>query len=207
MDKYRMVPVDRCPNDKVSLSVDMFRIKALRSFNDVSEGDLGGYVQGPNNLEQEGRCWIYGDACVLGEARVLMNARVANNAVVRGMAIVTGWARVLDRALVEGEAIVTGRAHVMGSAVVGEMALLENACHVAGAAVVKGNARVYGEAWVCGSAIVMGHAAVGGTAQAELYARLLKGTYESGVLTHRQHGVVPVDRGDAEFRVEGIIQL
>ena len=46
----------------------LFRIKALISFGDVSEGDLGGYIEDEKNLEQSGDAWVYGDAEVYGNA-------------------------------------------------------------------------------------------------------------------------------------------
>ena len=48
----------------------LHRIKALKSFSDVEEGDLGGYVEKEDNLGQSGDAWLYGDAKVYGDARV-----------------------------------------------------------------------------------------------------------------------------------------
>ena len=47
----------------------LHRIKALKSFSDVEEGDLGGYVE-KENLSQIGNAWVYGDARVSGNAQV-----------------------------------------------------------------------------------------------------------------------------------------
>ena len=49
--KYELVPSDR---------EGLFRIKALKNFNDVKKGDIGGYVECEKNLSQYGDCWIYG---------------------------------------------------------------------------------------------------------------------------------------------------
>ena len=48
----------------------LHRIKALKSFSDVEEGDLGGYVEKEDNLNQSGNARVYGDAWVYGDARV-----------------------------------------------------------------------------------------------------------------------------------------
>lgn len=45
----------------------LHRIKALKSFSDVEEGDLGGYVEKEDNLDHSGEAWVSG------------NARVRNN--------------------------------------------------------------------------------------------------------------------------------
>lgn len=45
----------------------LHRIKALKSFSDVEEGDLGGYVEKEDNLDHSGEAWVYGNAWVYGE--------------------------------------------------------------------------------------------------------------------------------------------
>lgn len=45
----------------------LHRIKALKSFSDVEEGDLGGYVEKEDNLDHSGEAWVSGDARVSGE--------------------------------------------------------------------------------------------------------------------------------------------
>ena len=54
----------------------LFRIRALVSFSDVEEGEIGGYVEKEGNLDQSGNAWVYGNARVSGDAWVSGNARV-----------------------------------------------------------------------------------------------------------------------------------
>ena len=58
----------------------LYRIRALISFGDVSAGDLGGFVEKEENLDQYGDAWVSGNAMVSGDAMVSGNARVAGNA-------------------------------------------------------------------------------------------------------------------------------
>lgn len=44
------------------LGVELFRIKALISFGNVKEGELGGYVEKEDNLSHSGNAWVYGNA-------------------------------------------------------------------------------------------------------------------------------------------------
>ena len=87
----------------------LHRIKALKSFSDVEEGDLGGYVEKEDNLDHSGEArvsgdaWVYGDARVSGDAWVYGDARVYGNAWVSGDARVSGNARVYGDARVSGE--------------------------------------------------------------------------------------------------------
>lgn len=61
---------------KEFLERKLYRIKALTSFSDVKEGDLGGWIEKEENLSQEGNAWVYGDARVYGNARVCDNAEI-----------------------------------------------------------------------------------------------------------------------------------
>lgn len=70
----------------------LFRIKALKSFNDVKVGDLGGFIEKEENLSEN--AWVYGEACVYGNARVYGNTWVYGNAWVCDDACVYGNARV-----------------------------------------------------------------------------------------------------------------
>ena len=40
----------------------LFRIVALKDFSNVKKGDLGGLIEKEGNLDQQGNCWVYGDA-------------------------------------------------------------------------------------------------------------------------------------------------
>lgn len=44
------------------LGKKLFRIKALISFGNVEEGELGGYVEKEENLSNDGNAWVYGNA-------------------------------------------------------------------------------------------------------------------------------------------------
>ncbi|MEG9482805.1 hypothetical protein V6W59_11105, partial [Mannheimia sp. HC-2023] len=64
----------------------LYRIKALISFGLVVAGELGGYIEKENNLDQSGNAWVFGKACVFGNARVFGNACVFGKAQVFGKA-------------------------------------------------------------------------------------------------------------------------
>ena len=112
----------------------LYHIEALKDFDDVKKGDMGGYVQSENNLSQEGNCWIYDNAVVYDNAQVCGNARVCDNAWVYDNANVCGNARVFGSARVYDNARVFGNAQVCDNAR------------------IVGNARVFGSAVVCGNA-------------------------------------------------------
>ena len=94
----------------------LHRIRALRDIPrfGVKAGELGGFVEGENNLSQD--AWVSGDAEVSGYAKVYGNAKVYGDARVSGNAAVSGYAEVYGNARVYGDAWVYGKAWVYGNA-------------------------------------------------------------------------------------------
>lgn len=115
----------------------LYRIQSLRSFSDVKEGELGGYIESEDNLSHGGMCWVYYGAKVFGNAEVFDNAKVGGIAKVFGNAEVRDDANVFDCANVCGNAKVCGNANVYGKAEVSGDA------KVYGKAEVRGDAKVY----------------------------------------------------------------
>ena len=62
----------------------LFRIKALLDFSAVKSGELGGWIEKEENLDQSGAAWVYGAAEVSGDARVSGDAEVYGDARVYG---------------------------------------------------------------------------------------------------------------------------
>ena len=96
----------------------LHRIKALKDFGDIKEGDLGGYIEKEDNLSHNNDCWICGNAQVFGNAEVYGNTQVFGDAEVYGNAQVFGSADVFGNALVFGDAEVCGDAQVFGNAII-----------------------------------------------------------------------------------------
>ena len=92
------------------------RIKALRSFGDVVEGEIGGFVEKEENLSHDGDCWIYDTAKVFDDANISGNAKVFDDAKVYGYAHLSDYARVYHSATVYGYAHLSGHARVYNSA-------------------------------------------------------------------------------------------
>lgn len=71
MKKYELTS-----ETKVVFGRTLHRIKALISFEGVNSGDLGGWIEKEENLDQYGNAWVFGNAQVFGNARVCGNAQV-----------------------------------------------------------------------------------------------------------------------------------
>ena len=129
----------------------LHRIRALKDFNDVKAGDLGGWVESEDNLSQEGNCWVYRNAKVYDDAEVSDNACVWRKAKVYGSAKVYGEADVFMNSQVYENAEVYGNADILGQAeVYGNAKVYENA-EVSGKSLIYGNAKVHGDVEITGS--------------------------------------------------------
>ena len=72
MRKYELIKDDFIEINNTTL----YRIKALRDFDGVKTGDLGGYIEGGKNLSHNGNAWVYDNARVYGNALVYGNTKV-----------------------------------------------------------------------------------------------------------------------------------
>jgi len=138
----------------------LHRIKALIDFNNISAGDLSGWVESENNLSHYSNSWIFNEAMVYSNAMVSGNAFVSGSAKVYDDADVYDEACVRDAAQIYGKAQVSDIAFVVGSAqVFGNACVYENAV-VCDEAKIYGNAEVFGNARVCKQAQIYEHASV-----------------------------------------------
>jgi len=96
------------------MNISLHRIRALQDFGSVSKGEIGGYVEKEENLDQQGNAWISEDAKVYSNAFVSDNAQIYGNARIYGDSLVYENASVYGFAKVCGDAIIYGNAKVFG---------------------------------------------------------------------------------------------
>ncbi len=48
----------------------IYRVRAIKDFDDVKAGQLGGWVESETNLSQKGNCWLYDNAVSYGDCKV-----------------------------------------------------------------------------------------------------------------------------------------
>lgn len=152
--KYRLILED-C---KTTNGRKLYRIEALKNFDNIKIGELGGYIESEDNLSHEGGAWVCNNARVFGHARVRENAIVGGDARVHDTAVIHGSARVYDNVIVNGNARIYGNARIRNNAWI-----YDNA-RICDNALVCNDARVYGRSWVCGDAMICGYAWIHGNA-------------------------------------------
>jgi hypothetical protein len=102
-------------NTKQIGEITLYQIQALKDFNDVKKGDLGGWIEKEDNLSQDGDCWVYEEACVFENARVYGEAWISEEARVFGDTYIYEEARVYGEAWISEEACVFGDARLSGN--------------------------------------------------------------------------------------------
>ena len=140
----------------------LFRIKALRSFSDVKEGDIGGYVESEDNLSHDGNCWIYDNATAFSKARVVHNAVLRNNSLIYGNAYACDNSKILDSVCVCGNAIVAGDCSIYGSAKIFDNADIGGCCSIFDTAQIFGKAKIHELAIVHGNTKIAGNVEICG---------------------------------------------
>ena len=76
-------------------------------------GEVGGWIEKKENLDQNGECWVEKGACVVGDAYVFGDAVIGKDAEIGD------YARVGGEAIVKGPVGVGEEAHVLGKAKIG----------------------------------------------------------------------------------------
>jgi carbonic anhydrase/acetyltransferase-like protein (isoleucine patch superfamily) len=195
--KYELTNETKVFGDRV-----LHRIKALIDIpkHGVEAGDLGGFIEGENNLSHDGECWIGKNACaydnayVYGNARVYDNARICDNAHVGGDAWICGNANVYGKARIRDYAGVSANAQVFGNALIygnscilGNASIYGNVCvsgraYISGNAYTYGNVRVFDNAWIGDNARVSGDACVYGNACVRGESWITQGKYHTFVM-------------------------
>lgn len=150
----------------------LYRIRALKDFDIIKKGRLGGFVESESNLSHNGDCWIFSNACVFdraevyGDAKVCSAAQIFNNAIVCGNAIVSHDAKVFNNAVICGQAQiyedvrVYGNANVFGRAQIFGNAEIYDKARVYGSVQIKDYITICGDAAVCGFCIELSGNAV-----------------------------------------------
>ena len=107
--------------------ITVYRIIAMKSFDNVMEGDLGGWIESETNLSQDGLCWVYDESVVYGKAKIEKNAKVIDESTVCDYAIVTECSTITHMSKISDTSIISGNAEIKKSSIWGESEISDNA--------------------------------------------------------------------------------
>lgn len=122
MDGSRQCQVQNVWHSQNLAGNELYKIVAAKTFEtvegyEVQAGETGGWIEKPENLDQDGQCWVADEAIVFGgSACVKDNALVADNAVCEGSAC--------EDAVVRGEASIKSKAICMGHSLICDSAIV-----------------------------------------------------------------------------------
>ena len=183
--KYELTDTSIRLDDKTTL----YRIRALKNFNNVEKGTIGGFVESEDNLSQEGDCWVYDNAKVYGNAKVSNDARVEDescvfgNAGVFGDAVISNMAKVYENAKVYKSAWIQDASKVHGDAEISGRVTVREDSDIFGHACITGDSLIY-------DSLVYGNATVKGDSIISSGAKILGYTVIEGKTTIRMNGYI-----------------
>lgn len=168
----------------------LYRIQAVKDFNDVKSGDRGGWIQNEENLSQDGLCWLYNDAKAYDNAKVEKNATLRDNVQAFGNSYIGGNvkcsenviikddakifddvilqyfvqvyenARLSDRVVVSKHTHIHGDAMLSGDVYVGDNVNIYGHAHLTGLTYVEDNVKIFGDATLGSDDIICGDAVI-----------------------------------------------
>ena len=171
--KFKIIAQDRLvellKKERLLHNIKLYRIKALKDFDDVNKGQLGGYIESEKNLSQEGNCWVYDNAMVYNNAIIHGNAIVKDNATVYGDAAVFGNACIAQHGCVHDQAKVYGHAYVYHHAWIDGHSIVHDHSRITDYAVVAGSSKICDSAYICDNvhiinSVIGGNVVIGGYA-------------------------------------------
>lgn len=179
----------------------LHRIQADRDipFHGVKVGNIGGWVENPDNLQDD--AWVtgylYGDAVADGNA--LIEGKVFGNAYVQRNARIGQYARVFDNANIGGDARISDHAVIMDYAVICGNAKVYSGAKVYDFVTVSGNACIFGDSSLRDNVIVEGNVTIGN--HVIIKDRVIVKGY--GCITNYTHieGDLVINGEDPDFRL------
>lgn len=143
----------------------LHRIRALKDFDDIKKGTLGGWIESEQNLSQEGNCWVFEDtsvraednSAVYGNARVYGNAYVSGSSTIKDNAVICDCAEVCDSVVCDN-AVIEDNGFVSSHSLVGKNGRVSDDGGVTSGSIIYGTvkdmASVYSESVIEEGAIV-----------------------------------------------------
>ena len=145
----------------------LYRIQAVKDFNDVKLGDRGGWIQQEENLSQDGLCWLYNDTKAYDNARVEKNATLRDNVQAFGNAYIGGNVKCSENVIIKDDAKVFDDVILQYFVQVYENARLSDRVVASKHAHIHGDTMLSGDVYVGDNVNIYGHAQLTGLTYVE----------------------------------------
>ena len=129
--------------------ITLHRIKALMDFRDIKNGQLGGFVQHIENIQD--LAWIgdeamlFGNAIISGVSQLKGSSQAFNNAIISGDSEISGNSRIYDKATINGDFWIDGNIEIYGEV------------NIRGLGIIMGDVKIYEQFTSIGRLIISGY--------------------------------------------------
>lgn len=138
----------------------LYRIRALKDFNDVKAGDRGGWIESEDNLSQKYTCWVYDNSKVFDEATIKECSVVRGEVSIGGVSILTEYSEIRGRVEVLGSVNLAHYATINCSGKIRGKVYMLNHSHITGYIEVDGKITMTGTSNIEGIVYVRGNLAM-----------------------------------------------
>ena len=207
---------------KTASGKTLYRVRAVQNIyqkgRTVAKGTIGGYVESPANLSQEGNAWLAENAMAMGKTIIEGDAWVGGNAVISGSSVITDSADVWGNSFVESSTVgghckVKDRANVQDSQLTGDVIVQDSGdvikSSLDGTVNVMEKARIFGSTAKGKDVVLMGKtnidlSNIGGVSTFDDPEKLVIGG-DTSLIRTRIHGNDIVISGNAKLGKEVIL--
>lgn len=98
------------------LGKKLYDIRALKSFDDVKKGDIGGVIESEDNLSHDGNCWIYKGSIAYDNVFIGGNAKIREGVYLHDSVCIIGDAEIepyyFSALRLDGNMVISGNARI-----------------------------------------------------------------------------------------------
>ena len=123
----------------------LYRIRALKDFEDIKKGDLGGWVSNENNLSQYGNCWVYDEAKCTGNSRMYGNSIMYDYSEMHDNSVMHGNSIMHDNSEMHGNSAMYDNSIMYGNSAMYDNSEMHDNSRMDNDSILKNNEKLYGK--------------------------------------------------------------
>ena len=131
----------------------LHRIKALKDFEDVEKGDLGGYVEDYTNLSQYGNCWIYNDAKAMDNSKIYDNSIICDNSIMCDHSRIYDNSEMYGNSRMYNNSVMCGNSTMFGNSIMCDNSRMHDNSEMHSGSKMYGDSELYNEAKLYGKLV------------------------------------------------------
>mgnify|MGYP003627980356 CR=1 FL=1 len=141
---------------KVFMGIEVYRVVALKSFGNVTKGDIGGWVEDEDNLSQQGNCWIFDEAMAVNRSMVAGNAEMHDYSKMLDDSMIWDHSRMYDNAQMCNNSGMYDNSKMLNNSEMHDSSEMWDNSKMSGNSKMFNNSRMYGTAELLGNSKMRG---------------------------------------------------